>query len=346
MCAGNLGSIFRGVSLYQDAFAGALPFAGSSADTAWLPGALPDRPYASNSRHLYLLLKLDLGPQPEHFICPGCSMSKPMTTEGLPGRDDFARCCSNSYSSLNLAGCNNLQSLNGLEGLPLKSLSLPAVKSMRGNLTFLRRMKLTSLTVTGDITSLDGIQGMPLETLTVYNCRKLLGDLSALKELPLARLSISGCGINSLNGIQRLKLTSLTLSGCNYLRSLRGLEALPLENLSAVYCANLRDISALKGSKTLTTLNLSGCSSLRDVAALRGTKLTKLNLYRCYKLSSLNGIQNLPLVEINLQGCGSLRKKDYLLLARIPTLASLRTGDEKRDDEILKRCEKLREKNR
>ena len=274
----------------------------------------------------------------------------PLTSLNLAGctglTGDLAALAGMELTHLNLAGCNNLQSLNGLEGLPLKSLSLPAVKSMRGNLTFLRRMKLTSLTVTGDITSLDGIQGMPLETLTVYNCRKLLGDLSALKELPLARLSISGCGINSLNGIQRLKLTSLTLSGCNYLRSLRGLEALPLENLSAVYCANLRDISALKGSKTLTTLNLSGCSSLRDVAALRGTKLTKLNLYRCYKLSSLNGIQNLPLVEINLQGCGSLRKKDYLLLARIPTLASLRTGDEKRDDEILKRCEKLREKNR
>ncbi len=106
MCASNLGSIFRGVSLYQDAFAGALPFAGNSADAAWLPGAAPDRPYASNSRHLYLLLKLELGPQPRHFVCPACSMSKPMTAEGLAGRDDFAHCCSNSYSSLNLAGCN------------------------------------------------------------------------------------------------------------------------------------------------------------------------------------------------------------------------------------------------
>lgn len=113
MCASNLGSIFRGVSLYQDAFAGALPFAGNSPGAAWLPGGAGEGGYASNSRHLYLLVKLDLGPQPKDFICPACSKSKPMSSEGLGGRDDFAQCCSNSYSALNLAGCNpNLKPRN------------------------------------------------------------------------------------------------------------------------------------------------------------------------------------------------------------------------------------------
>ncbi|MGD2109377.1 MAG: hypothetical protein PVI86_08285 [Phycisphaerae bacterium] len=105
-CATNLGSIFRGVSTYQDLFAGSLPYAGTAPDAAWLPVGATDRPYASNSRHLYLLVKLELGPKPAEFVCPSCSMSRPMTGDDLAARTDFAQCCNNSYSSLNLAGCN------------------------------------------------------------------------------------------------------------------------------------------------------------------------------------------------------------------------------------------------
>ena len=57
-CASNLGSIFRGVTLYQQAFGGSLPFAGSVPDAAWLPDGAQNRPYTSNSRHPYLIAKL------------------------------------------------------------------------------------------------------------------------------------------------------------------------------------------------------------------------------------------------------------------------------------------------
>ena len=105
-CATNLNSIVKGVGLYRDAFAGALPFAGNATGAAWLPTTVADGPYASNSRHLYLLIKLDLGPQPDDFVCPSCSKSKPMKGGDFAARGDFAECCNNSYSALNLAGCN------------------------------------------------------------------------------------------------------------------------------------------------------------------------------------------------------------------------------------------------
>ncbi|MGB2986455.1 MAG: hypothetical protein WBE26_11295 [Phycisphaerae bacterium] len=104
ICASNLGSIFRGVTAYQQAFAGSLPFAGSCANASWLPGGAPDQPYASNSRHTYLLVKLDYGPSAGNFICPACRSGKPMREDNRVAYNDFARACNVSYASLNLAG--------------------------------------------------------------------------------------------------------------------------------------------------------------------------------------------------------------------------------------------------
>ena len=262
-----------------------------------------------------------------------------------PSRD-LAALAGMPLTSLNLTGCDNLRDMDVLHQLPLKVLCLPGAKALGGDLTFVRKMKLTSLTVTGGIKSLDGIQGMPLTSLTLSGCKDLSGDLSALKGLPLFRLAIYGCGINSLNGIGDLQLEYLSISRCYYLRNLRGLGGVPVKTLLVTSCVNLRDVSELKKCPALTTLNLSGNANLREISAVRGTKLTNLYLSNCQKLASLNGIGDLPLVRINLLRCISLRNKDYKLLARIPTLASLKTGDGKRDKEILERCRKLREKNR
>jgi len=264
--------------------------------------------------------------------------------KGLSG--DLAALAGMPLGNLNLTGCDNLDSLDGLDQLPLAVFALPGVKAPGGDLMFLRKMKLTSLTVTGGIKSLDGIQGMPLRSLTLSGCGDLVGDLSALKGMPLFRLSIYGCGIDSLNGIGDLQLEHLNISGCPYLRNLRGLGGVSLETLLVTSCVNLREIAELKKCPALTTLNLSGSGNLREISALRGTKLTRLYLTNCQKLASLNGIGDLPLVDINLLRCTSLRNKDYKLLARIPTLASLKTGDGKRDKDILERCRKLREKSR
>jgi len=104
MCASNLGSIFRGVTLYQQAFAGALPYAGNPQPASWLPVQGRTVPFASNSRHLYLIAKLNYGPEPKDFVCPSAADGKAMRADELARHDDFARCSSIRYASLNMAG--------------------------------------------------------------------------------------------------------------------------------------------------------------------------------------------------------------------------------------------------
>lgn len=106
LCANNLSSIFQGAGAYQQAFGDSLPFAGRVAEASWLPGGEGGAPYASNSRHPYLLVKLNYGPKPKDFICPGSSDAEAMPTDQVAGRDDFGTARNISYDSLNLAGAS------------------------------------------------------------------------------------------------------------------------------------------------------------------------------------------------------------------------------------------------
>ncbi len=103
-CARNLASIFDGARMYQEQNAGALPFAGEIATASWLPTGASKRQYASNSRHPYLLVKLEYGPKPEHFVCPADADATPLTPAQLAGYNDFKTSRHNSYDSLNLSG--------------------------------------------------------------------------------------------------------------------------------------------------------------------------------------------------------------------------------------------------
>ena len=103
LCASNLSSIYRGVGMYQQAFAGALPFAGSTPGTSWLPNGSADAPFASNSRHVYLLVRLNFGPKPQEFICPSDKRAEPMMVANYADHDDFGGARQISYDSLNLA---------------------------------------------------------------------------------------------------------------------------------------------------------------------------------------------------------------------------------------------------
>jgi len=106
LCADNLSSIFQGAGAYQQAFAGSLPFAGAVAGASWLPGGESGTRYASNSRHPYLLVKLNYGPKPKDFICPGGSNAEAMSADQVAGFDDFGAARNISYDSLNLAGAS------------------------------------------------------------------------------------------------------------------------------------------------------------------------------------------------------------------------------------------------
>ena len=103
-CASHLGSVFQGARLYQATFGDSLPFAGNALGASWLPGG--GRPYASNSRHVYLVAKLNFGPKPENFICPASHSGEPMPADVVSAHSDFAHVRNNSYDSLNLSGPN------------------------------------------------------------------------------------------------------------------------------------------------------------------------------------------------------------------------------------------------
>jgi hypothetical protein len=100
VCAGNLGSIFRGLSAYRADHGESLPYAGAA--TAWLPGE--NRDFASNSRHAFLLAKLNFVPDLSSFLCPGDGEARPMAAEQRAAFADFAASENLSYDSLNLAG--------------------------------------------------------------------------------------------------------------------------------------------------------------------------------------------------------------------------------------------------
>jgi hypothetical protein len=102
VCADHLGSIYRGSASYAADFAESLPFAGCAPGAAWLPGDT-DRPFASNSRHVYLLLKNGYGPRPADFLCPSDDGAEPLDPSDVSDRCDFASARNVSFDSLNLA---------------------------------------------------------------------------------------------------------------------------------------------------------------------------------------------------------------------------------------------------
>lgn len=105
-CATNLAAIYRGVGVYRADYAGSLPFAGFARNASWLPSENDSRPFASNSRHMYLLIKCESGPQMSDFICPSCGDARTPSLALNPNADDFPRGCEVSYASLNLSGRN------------------------------------------------------------------------------------------------------------------------------------------------------------------------------------------------------------------------------------------------
>lgn len=102
-CAGNLVSIFQGMGVYREMFGDSLPYAGHPTLAAWLPTA-SQRPFRSNSRHLFQLIKYQCGPKPADFICPSDRNARPMLVKDVGSLDDFGSRANISYDSLNMAG--------------------------------------------------------------------------------------------------------------------------------------------------------------------------------------------------------------------------------------------------
>ena len=104
LCSDNLRSVFNGTTMYRASFGGALPYAGQIPGASWLPNTENGKQFASNSRHVYLLVKMDFGPQPCDFVCPGGEAGAPMSSDQLAKCKDFQQACNINYASMNLSG--------------------------------------------------------------------------------------------------------------------------------------------------------------------------------------------------------------------------------------------------
>ncbi|MCH7704467.1 MAG: hypothetical protein IIB61_05090 [Planctomycetes bacterium] len=104
LCASQLGSIYQGVQTYRTTFAGALPFAGNAGGSSWLPGTSGDSVFASNSRHVNLVVRYRFVPNAKLFVCPSDPQGKPADLDDPTAHDDFPGVGRGSYASLNLSG--------------------------------------------------------------------------------------------------------------------------------------------------------------------------------------------------------------------------------------------------
>lgn len=102
-CANNLGSIYRGTTTYQQEFADSLPYAGRILGASWLPRPFEEIPFASNSRHTYLLVKHNYA-DTKDFICPCDQYGGPMSTDKVADYKDFTSARNVSYDTINLSG--------------------------------------------------------------------------------------------------------------------------------------------------------------------------------------------------------------------------------------------------
>lgn len=105
VCTENLRSIYAGLGIYRHVFDESLPYAGGVASASWLPQASNAIPFSSNSRHVFRLLRSEIGLMSSNFVCPSLGGAVE-THEDLRYRDDFPTAESISYDSLNLAGSN------------------------------------------------------------------------------------------------------------------------------------------------------------------------------------------------------------------------------------------------
>ena len=248
-----------------------------------------------------------------------------------------------------LNGCRNLHRIKEIQDLPLETLAIsdwPRLRDLAGlNKMGLTRLKALRVQWSHNLLSLYGIQGLPLKELSLRGCSNLVGDLTALKGMELTSLDVGYCRqLKSLKGIEGMKLQRLFLTGCG-IADLDGIQSQTFSSLELNECQNLRRLYGLE-RMPLETLSARWCPQLRDISALRGTKLTELHLDGCTNLTDLNGIQGLPLVRITLTGCEKLKPGSYRLLAQIPNLTVVDTGDKRRDAQILEMCKKLRERTK
>ncbi len=108
VCSSNMRRVAEGIGTYQaqEPSGTAIPYVKASSKARWLPQGPAEQEFASNSRHLFLLLKTGVGPAPSDFVCPSLADSTPMNHADFAALEDFEHGNNVAYDSMNLAGAN------------------------------------------------------------------------------------------------------------------------------------------------------------------------------------------------------------------------------------------------
>jgi Leucine-rich repeat (LRR) protein len=283
-----------------------------------------------------------------------------------------------SLLELNLAYCDNLTDLRGLEKLvALETLDVTNIRHTTPDLSILQQCpRLVTLSAKGDITALESIIHAAAPSLV--DCRLHIDDavsavdsrsLSCLRRSTVLKFgdldNTSLQGLEEISALERLDLegTSVddvrSLAGCRALRELQlayssvndvgiiGLERIAtLEVLNLGHCRHITSVTSLRHCIALRELSLDG-TRVTDtgIAGLECiVTLTKLSLAFCTLITSVSSLRHSPsLRELNISNTG-VTAAGTTGLDEIGTLQCLKAGRRAPlDASMLRRCRSLRE---
>ena len=179
---------------------------------------------------------------------------------------------------MDLSGDPEIANIDGLAGLPIKSLKLGGTR----------------------IAQLGGLEGMPLQDLNLDGCFFVV-DLTPLTGAPLRSLDLTNTGVADLGPLKGMPLESLTIAQAK-VSDLSPLQGMLLTTLDAEKCGVITDLSPLAGMP-LKVLILQSLSRLSDLSPLTGMPLEKLNIAYCAAVSDLSPLRDLPLTTLDISGC-------------------------------------------
>ncbi len=247
-------------------------------------------------------------------------------------RGDLAALSQAGLRRLVISGCHSIESLSGVERLPLENITIANCNELRGGVWPLRLSPVKVLRL-GDLrrlTGLDGLSWLAPERLSIERCGVAKGSLTAIDPNSLTHLWVTACPKFSLEGIasqqslqglwladrkeadslarlKGLKLRVVHLTDVKGVTDIAVLEKMPVVNLRLVRCPDLSDADAI-GKLPLKHLNVQDCSKAAiKPELLKGKELVSLALAGCASIKDLRFLEGMPLEKLWLIRLGGLK---------------------------------------
>lgn len=229
-----------------------------------------------------------------------------------------------SLRHLTMTGCNTFLNFTPIATLNLKSITITN-QMCATNLYHLsnpHKLKHVNLNTSHSLNA-SILSNYNLFSICLANCFALSSldlDLSSSKSLQV--IDLSNCvNITTLIFLQNCpNLTTIDLTNCENITNLIGLNN-KLRKVTLTRCKNITDINTLSTSTNLTSLNCSGCHSLSNINPLtKCTNLTALNLSDC-PIQDINALTFCPIRSLILSRCHKLTHINSLPNLRILDLS-------------------------